>query len=196
MSPSNAEWTLSNAGLALESLLGPQAYPVWAIGLIASGMNASIAGCFAGQLIMNGFLDIRASPRVRIIGSRLVTILPVGLAIAFLSQQEMDVFLSAANAMQAILLPYVLVVLGKMLLEEPSLYLYRMSGFKGSMLTVFTLAIVIGNVVMLYNELDSEFMVLFFAIFYAWSLLFLRLHPFSKRRLSSVSLGLQDKLLP
>ena len=48
---------LHNAGTALEGFLGGSAKHVWAIGLLAAGQSSTMTGTFAGQFVMEGFLD-------------------------------------------------------------------------------------------------------------------------------------------
>ena len=62
----------------LGPLLGPAAAVVFAVALLCSGLSSSTVGVMAGQVIIEGFLDIRFSIFLR----RLITIIPALIVIA------------------------------------------------------------------------------------------------------------------
>jgi manganese transport protein len=62
----------------LGPLLGPAAATVFAVALLCSGLSSSTVGVMAGQVIIEGFLDIKFSVFLR----RLITIIPAIVVIA------------------------------------------------------------------------------------------------------------------
>src|SRR5208282_439373 len=52
---------------------------VFAIALLASGQNATLTGTLAGQIVMEGFLNIRLQPWVRRLLTRLIAIVPAAI---------------------------------------------------------------------------------------------------------------------
>lgn len=75
---------LQDAYRLLTPLLGAAAGTVFGIGLIASGLSSSITGTLAGQIVMEGFLDIRVSRARRALLTRGLAIVPaVAVTIAF-----------------------------------------------------------------------------------------------------------------
>jgi len=72
---------LGRAYRLLSPLLGVRAASVvFGVGLIASGLSSSITGTLAGQVVMEGFLDIRISPGARALLTRGLAILPAAAA--------------------------------------------------------------------------------------------------------------------
>ena len=68
---------INDAYKLLSPLLGaPLASVLFAIALLASGQNATLTGTMAGQIVMEGFLNIRLRPWVRRLLTRLVAIIP------------------------------------------------------------------------------------------------------------------------
>ena len=68
---------INDAFMLLSPLLGaPLASILFAIALLASGQNATLTGTMAGQIVMEGFLNIRLRPWVRRLLTRLVAIIP------------------------------------------------------------------------------------------------------------------------
>jgi len=70
---------IQDAFKLLTPLLGAGASAVFALALLASGQNSTITGTLAGQIVMEGFLDIRIRPWVRRLITRLLAIVPAAL---------------------------------------------------------------------------------------------------------------------
>ena len=76
--------TSGNSGVAeiqdayklLSPLLGAGASTVFALALLASGQNSTLTGTLAGQIVMEGFLNIRLRPWLRRLITRLIAIVP------------------------------------------------------------------------------------------------------------------------
>jgi manganese transport protein len=68
---------IENAYQLLTPMLGVGlASTVFALALLASGQNSTLTGTLAGQIVMEGFLNIRLRPWVRRLITRLVAIVP------------------------------------------------------------------------------------------------------------------------
>jgi len=68
---------ITDAHRLLTPLLGSSlASVVFAIALLASGQNSTLTGTLAGQVVMEGFLNIRLKPWLRRLITRLIAILP------------------------------------------------------------------------------------------------------------------------
>lgn len=68
---------ISDAYHLLTPVLGiPFAGVVFAIALLASGQNSTLTGTLAGQIVMEGFLNIRLRPWLRRLITRLLAIVP------------------------------------------------------------------------------------------------------------------------
>ncbi|MBK8549881.1 MAG: Nramp family divalent metal transporter [Ignavibacteria bacterium] len=68
---------ITDAYKLLTPLLGVSlASTVFAIALLASGQNSTLTGTLAGQIVMEGFLNIRLKPWLRRLITRLIAIIP------------------------------------------------------------------------------------------------------------------------
>jgi manganese transport protein len=68
---------ISDAYKLLSPVLGaPLASTVFAIALLASGQNSTLTGTLAGQIVMEGFLNLRLRPWLRRLITRLIAIGP------------------------------------------------------------------------------------------------------------------------
>ena len=67
---------IQDAYKLLTPLLGAGASTVFALALLASGQNSTLTGTLAGQIVMEGFLNIRIRPWMRRMITRLIAIVP------------------------------------------------------------------------------------------------------------------------
>ena len=74
---------IQDAFQLLTPLLGGGASIVFAVALLASGQNSTLTGTLAGQIVMEGFLDLRLRPWVRRLITRLIAIVPAAITAIF-----------------------------------------------------------------------------------------------------------------
>ncbi len=70
---------IQDAFKLLTPLLGAGASVVFALALLASGQNSTITGTLAGQIVMEGFLNIRLRPWLRRLITRGIAIVPAAV---------------------------------------------------------------------------------------------------------------------
>lgn len=63
-------------------LHAPIASTLFALALLASGQNSTLTGTLAGQIVMEGFLDIRLRPWMRRLITRAIAIIPAIICVA------------------------------------------------------------------------------------------------------------------
>jgi len=74
---------IQDAHKLLTPLLGAGASTAFALALLASGQNSTVTGTLAGQIVMEGFLNIRLRPWVRRLITRLIAIVPAVIVAIF-----------------------------------------------------------------------------------------------------------------
>jgi manganese transport protein len=67
---------IQDAYKLLTPLLGAGASTMFALALLASGQNSTLTGTLAGQIVMEGFLNLRIRPWLRRLITRLIAIVP------------------------------------------------------------------------------------------------------------------------
>eukprot|EP00850_Spirogloea_muscicola_P005411 SM000024S07873 [mRNA] locus=s24:1060203:1063531:- [translate_table: standard] len=106
---------LVNAGYYLDKKFGTQRFPIiyiWAAGLLAAGQSSTITGTYAGQFVMEGFLDLRIKKWQRVLLTRSVAIVPtITVALAFDNDNHLDVLNEWLNVLQSMQLPFALIPL-------------------------------------------------------------------------------------
>jgi manganese transport protein len=70
---------IQDAYKLLTPLLGAGASTMFALALLASGQNSTLTGTLAGQIVMEGFLNIRLRPWVRRLITRAIAIIPAAI---------------------------------------------------------------------------------------------------------------------
>lgn len=79
---------ISDAYQLLDPVLGVSlASTVFAVALLASGQNSTLTGTLAGQIVMEGFLNIRLKPWLRRLITRLVAIIPAFIVALIYGEQ-------------------------------------------------------------------------------------------------------------
>jgi manganese transport protein len=79
---------IQDAYKLLSPTLGvPVASAVFAVALLASGQNSTLTGTLAGQIVMEGFLNIRLRPWLRRLITRLIAIIPAVICTALYGER-------------------------------------------------------------------------------------------------------------
>jgi manganese transport protein len=79
---------IADAYQLLSPVLGaPFASAVFAIALLASGQSSTLTGTLAGQIVMEGFLELRLRPWVRRLITRLLAVVPAAVVVALYGER-------------------------------------------------------------------------------------------------------------
>ena len=98
---------ISDAYLLLAPLLGTQlASTLFAVALLFSGQNATLTGTLAGQIVMEGFLNIRLRPWLRRLITRLIAIIPALFTVAFYGERGTGALLILSQVVLSLQLPF------------------------------------------------------------------------------------------
>ena len=98
---------ISDAYLLLAPLLGTQlASTLFAVALLFSGQNATLTGTLAGQIVMEGFLNIRLRPWLRRLITRLIAIVPALFTVALYGERGTVALLILSQVVLSLQLPF------------------------------------------------------------------------------------------
>lgn len=84
---------------------------LFAVALLASGQNSTLTGTLAGQIVMEGFLDIRLRPWLRRLITRAVAIVPAVLVAAYQGESGTAKLLVLSQVILSLQLPFAVVPL-------------------------------------------------------------------------------------
>jgi len=98
---------ISDAYKLLAPLLGTSlASTVFALALLLSGQNATLTGTLAGQIVMEGFLELRVRPWLRRLGTRLLAIIPALIAVVLYGERGSGSLLILSQVVLSLQLPF------------------------------------------------------------------------------------------
>ncbi|MCS6916716.1 MAG: Nramp family divalent metal transporter [Chitinophagales bacterium] len=96
----------------LEPLLGTTLAPLaFAIALIASGQASTITGTLSGQIVMEGFLNLRITPWLRRLMTRLIAVVPAFLVIWIKGESELGNLLILSQVILSLQLGFAIIPL-------------------------------------------------------------------------------------
>jgi manganese transport protein len=82
---------IQDAHKLLQPLLGSKLAPIlFAVALIAAGQSSTLTGTLAGQIVMEGYLQLRINPWLRRLITRLIAIVPAVLVILIYGEEKVD----------------------------------------------------------------------------------------------------------
>ena len=143
--------TAEEAHRTLAPLLGGFSSAVFAVALLLSGLSSSTVGTMAGQVIIEGFLNIRFSVFLR----RLITMVPAIVVIAVGVDPARIIVLSQAALSFA--LPFALVPL-IVLTRRKSVMGELANGRSTNVLAYTTVTVIIAlNLLLIYQSLGGQF---------------------------------------
>src|SRR6202158_5153144 len=105
---------ISDAYKLLSPVLGVSlASTLFALALLASGQKSTLTGTLAGQIVMEGFLDIRMKPWLRRLVTRSLAILPAALVIGIMGEGKLTALLIFSQVVLSFQLPFAVIPLVK-----------------------------------------------------------------------------------
>ena len=103
---------LGDAYRLLSPLLGVGiASALFGVALLCSGLSSSVTGTLAGQIVMEGFLDIRISPAARALITRAIALVPALAATAWYGESGANSLLVFSQVVLSLQLPFAIVPL-------------------------------------------------------------------------------------
>lgn len=103
---------ISEAYKLLSPVLGVSlASTVFACALLASGQNSTLTGTLAGQIVMEGFLNLRLKPWVRRLITRALAITPAAIVIGFSGEGKVTSLIVLSQVILSFQLPFAIIPL-------------------------------------------------------------------------------------
>ena len=147
---------IQDAHRLLEPMLGTHLAPIlFAVALIAAGQSSTITGTLAGQIIMEGYLNLRIQPWVRRIITRLIAIVPAVIVIYIFGESVTGKMLILSQVILSLQLGFAIIPLIHFVSDKT-----KMKGFQISTATqiaswVIATIIVSLNAKLVYNQIQG-----------------------------------------
>lgn len=147
---------IQDAHQLLAPLLGTTWAPtLFAIALIAAGQSSTITGTLAGQIIMEGYLNLRIQPWIRRIITRLIAIVPAVIVISVFGESVTGKMLIFSQVILSLQLGFAIIPLIHFVSDKQ-----KMKGFHIGRITQIAAwiiaTIIVGlNAKLVFNEIQS-----------------------------------------
>ena len=147
---------IQDAYRLLEPLLGSQWAPVlFGLALIAAGQSSTITGTLAGQIVMEGFINLRIKAWVRRIITRLLAILPAIAAILFWGENYTGKLLILSQVILSLQLGFAVIPLIHFVSNRHYMGEFRIGTATRIISWIITLIIISLNGLLIYNEIQD-----------------------------------------
>ncbi len=189
---------IQDAHKMMAPMLGSTLAPLlFAIALIAAGQSSTITGTLAGQVIMEGYLNLRLQPWIRRLLTRLIAIVPAFLTIYFLGEEKTGDLLVLSQVILSLQLGFAIIPLIHFVSNKTQMGKFAIPLWQKIASWISVSVIVFLNCQMLFNKVnewlrDSDYVLLIsflvvpFMLMCLAILLFITFEPlFSKSKKTS-----------
>ncbi|MFZ4106599.1 Nramp family divalent metal transporter [Flavobacterium sp.] len=147
---------IQDAHRLLEPMLGTQWAPVlFAVALIAAGQSSTITGTLAGQIIMEGYLNLRIQPWIRRIITRLIAIVPAVIVISVFGESVTGKMLILSQVILSLQLGFAIIPLIHFVSDKSKMKGLHISRTTQIVSWIIALIIVSLNAKLVYNEIQG-----------------------------------------
>lgn len=140
---------LQNAPEMLRDVLGDAAKGLFAAALLASGQSSTITGTYAGQFVMEGFLEIKINPVLRAFLTRSAAIIPSLLVTVIAGDEYAEYLIVISSVVLTFQLPFALIPLVKFCGSERIVGSMMLPRKWLAVTQALTFAIIFANVVLI-----------------------------------------------
>ncbi len=145
---------IQDAHKLLEPLLGTEWAPMlFAIALIAAGQSSTITGTLAGQIVMEGYLNLRIQPWIRRLLTRLIAIIPALLTINILGEGATGKLLVFSQVILSLQLGFAVIPLIHFVSDKTKMGDFVIAGWVKILAWLSALIIVSLNAKLVYQQI-------------------------------------------
>jgi len=147
---------IQDAHQLLAPMLGTQWAPIlFAVALIAAGQSSTITGTLAGQIVMEGYLNLRIQPWVRRIITRLIAVVPSLFAIYYMGESATGKLLILSQVILSMQLGFAIIPLIHFVSNKKSMGTFAI-GPKIKALAWLSAAIIVSlNIKLVFDEIEN-----------------------------------------
>jgi manganese transport protein len=145
---------ISDAYKLLTPLLGTTlASTLFAVALLCSGQNATLTGTLAGQIVMEGFINLRLRPWLRRLVTRLIAIVPAVVVIVIYGERGTGPLLILSQVILSLQLPFAVFPLVQFTSDRAKMGEFASPGWLKSLAWAIAFIIAVLNVWLLYQTI-------------------------------------------
>jgi manganese transport protein len=162
---------IQDAHSLLAPLMGKAIAPViFAIALIASGQSSTITGTLAGQIVMEGYLDLRIAPWLRRLITRSIAVIPALLVIYYMGDNKVGAMLIFSQVVLSLQLGFAVIPLIHFVSDKKHMGIFAISPLLRILSWITAIVIVGLNIKLIVETVSdwhgklSQFPVLYFGL--------------------------------
>jgi manganese transport protein len=199
---------IQDAHQLLAPMLGSVLAPIlFAVALIAAGQSSTITGTLAGQVVMEGYLNLRLQPWIRRLLTRLIAIIPALITIIALGDQATGKLLIFSQVILSLQLGFATVPLIHFVSDKTKMGEFAISLWQKIVSWLVALTIISLNVKLVYNEISDliinssspilvSFTIVPVCVFCFFMLLYILIIPFITKERPTEDKGFHEDFKP
>ncbi len=184
---------IEDAHRLLQPLLGTAMAPIlFAVALIAAGQSSTLTGTLAGQIVMEGYLQLRINPWLRRLLTRLIAIVPAVFVILMYGEDKVDDLLVFSQVILSLQLGFAVIPLIHFVSDKKAMGEFAISNTTKIFAWLVAAILVVLNVNLVSNEamlllrsdisLPSKMFVLLAIGAFIWLFLTMTFYPVIQKR--------------
>ena len=147
---------IQDAHQMLEPLLGEKLAPIlFAVALIAAGQSSTITGTLAGQIVMEGYLDLRIAPWLRRLITRLIAVVPAFFVIYFLGEEKIGDMLIFSQVILSLQLGFAIIPLIHFVSDKDKMGKFAIGNMVKAFAWISAIIIISLNIKLVVNTLQE-----------------------------------------
>jgi len=197
--------SIKGAYVLLPGFLGNLAPKLFAIALIAAGQSSTITGTLAGQIVMEGYLQLRINPWVRRLITRLLAIIPALLVILIYGEKDVDALLIFSQVILSLQLGFAVIPLIHFVSDRKTMGIHTINIPTKIAAWLIAAVLVFLNLQLLFSQANgmwattgslSKFLLVLSGILFIALLLYVTIQPWFIQNRKPVSIQIHPEIDP
>lgn len=124
---------------------------LFGVALLASGQNSTVTGTLAGQIVMEGFLNLRLPPWFRRLVTRLIAIIPAVIVTAIAGERGTEELLVLSQVVLSLQLPFAIIPLIRFTSDRSKMGEFVNRRWENILAWIIAAVIITLNVILVYQ---------------------------------------------
>ncbi len=147
---------IQDAHQLLAPMLGSHWAPLlFAVALIAAGQSSTITGTLAGQVVMEGYINIRLQPWIRRLLTRLIAIVPALITISILGEGATGKLLILSQVVLSLQLGFAIIPLIHFVSDKSKMGDFVIPMWQKILSWLAALTIIVLNIKLVYSQIEE-----------------------------------------
>ena len=146
---------IQDAHKLLENIFGSLAPALFAIALIAAGQSSTVTGTLAGQIVMEGHLNLRIQPWLRRLLTRLLAIIPAFFTILYFGEDSLGELLVFSQVVLSLQLGFAVIPLIHFTSDKQTMGEFAIKPWVKALAWISAVVIVLLNMKLVFEQVFS-----------------------------------------